>query len=75
MIHPNGPLLQYRVPAGVIFGSSVEVIDGFSVVSCMCGPGFAYENFKLFPRNELLDKYPEHRKIIERLTRDFKNEV
>lgn len=72
---PNGPLLQYRVPAGVIFGSSVEVIDGFSVVSCMCGPGFTYEDFKLFPRNELLDKYPEHRKIIERLTRDFKNEV
>lgn len=72
---PGGLCLQYRVPAGVIFGSSVETIDGFSVVSCMCGPGFTYEDFELFSTKELLEQYPEHQEIIKRLTRDSRNEV
>lgn len=67
---PEGPRLQYRVPAGVIFGSSVEVKEGFAVVSCMCGPGFEYEDFELFSTSQLLKEYPEHQKIIERLTRE-----
>lgn len=72
---PDGPRLQYRVPAGVIFGSSVETTDGFSVVSCMCAPGFTYEDFELFSTKELVKDYPKHEKIIERLTRDSGNNV
>ena len=71
---PDGPRLQYRVPAGVVFGSSVETVDGFSVVSCMCGPGFTYEDFELFQTEELLNIYPKHQKIIKRLTRNLEKE-
>lgn len=70
---PEGPRLQYQVPAGVIFGSSVERAQGFSVVSCMCGPGFTYEDFELFSTAALLKDYPEHQEIIEYLTRDAEN--
>ncbi len=64
----SGAVLQAVVPKGVIFGSSVE--SGFAVVSCAVAPGFEYEDFELFSREELFGDYPEHAAIIERLTRE-----
>ncbi|MGY3724638.1 hypothetical protein SAMN05421767_11011 [Granulicatella balaenopterae] len=64
----NGEVLQAVVPRGVIFGSSVE--EGYALVSCMVAPGFEFEDFTLFKRQELLDQYPDHQEIIEKLTRD-----
>lgn len=55
--------LQFKVPAGDIFGSSVE--NGYALVSCMVVPGFDFSDFKLFTQDELLNKYPEHRDIIK----------
>ncbi len=63
----DGEVLQAVVPKGVIFGSSVE--EGYALVSCMVAPGFEFEDFKLFNQQELLDLYPKHQKIIEKLTR------
>ncbi|MDG6882548.1 Uncharacterized conserved protein [Phocoenobacter uteri] len=59
--------LQYTVPAGTIFGSSVE--NDYALVSCTVSPAFSYEQFYLFTQKELLDKYPQHREIIKKLTR------
>ncbi|MGT2911139.1 cupin domain-containing protein [Streptococcus cameli] len=81
MIHPDGryeevdlglhfqkgQVLQYCVPKGTIFGSSVK--KGFSMVSCMVSPAFEYSDFELFERSLLLEKYPEHTEIITKLTR------
>lgn len=83
MIHPNGKyeavklglaadkgeVLQYVVPKGTIFGSSVESdeLDAFSLVSCMVSPGFDYHDFELFTQSELLKEYPNHQEIIEKL--------
>lgn len=64
----KGQVHQYEVPAGVIFGSSVD--SGFALVSCMVSPGFDFREFKLFERNELLEAYPQHEKIITKLTRE-----
>ena len=64
----NGEVLQAVVPRGVIFGSSVD--EGYALVSCMVAPGFEFEDFKLFKRQELLDLYPKHQAIIEKLTRN-----
>ena len=36
-------------------------------MSCSVTPGFEYEDFELYTQNELLEKYPEHEKIIRRL--------
>lgn len=83
MIHPDGryetvkigrshdALLQFTVPKGVIFGSTVDSKDpnDFAVVSCMVAPAFEYEDFELFSRQDLLANYPQHEEIIHRLTR------
>ena len=81
MIHPNGVYetveigpeagqkLQFTVPAGVIFGSTVESNheEDFAIVSCSVTPGFEYEDFKLYTQEELVEKFPEHAQIIRRL--------
>lgn len=59
---------QQLVPAGVIFGSTVDELDSYSLVSCVVAPGFNFEDFKLFSKEELLRKFPEHEKIINILT-------
>lgn len=69
VLGPNileGELLQYRVPAGVIFGSEVTN-DNFSLVSCAVAPGFDYHDFKIFSQEQLLSKYPNQSEVIKRL--------
>ncbi len=53
---------QHVIPAGDIFGSSVE--SGYALVSCTVVPGFDFSDFKLFRQDELLEKFPEHEDII-----------
>lgn len=62
----KGEQLQYRVAAGVIFGSAVNAA-GFSLVSCAVAPGFDYHDFEIFDQQTLLVKYPQHRAVIEQL--------
>ncbi|WP_034551478.1 cupin domain-containing protein [Carnobacterium funditum] len=59
--------LQFTVPKGVIFGSTVENHGGYSLVSCMVSPGFDYKDFELFTQAELLKDYPQHKSVIEKL--------
>ncbi|MBB4826104.1 putative cupin superfamily sugar epimerase [Sporosarcina luteola] len=60
---------QAVVPKGTIFGSSMVQEGSFSLVGCMVAPGFDFEDFELFTREELLGQYPQHETIITRLTR------
>ncbi|WPK27539.1 hypothetical protein PUMCH_004931 [Australozyma saopauloensis] len=64
----NGEVLQFEVPSGVIFASSVE--KEWALVSCMVSPGFDFREFRSFSRAELLEKFPEHEESINKLTRD-----
>lgn len=65
--HPElGEVVQFEVPRGVIFGSSVET--GWALVSCMVSPGFDFKEFQLFDRSDLLAQYPQHADIVKRLT-------
>lgn len=57
--------LHHNVPAGTIFGSTVE--EGYALVSCTVVPGFDFADFKLFTKADLLKKYPQHKNIIDRL--------
>ncbi|WP_261663876.1 cupin domain-containing protein [Deinococcus sp. Marseille-Q6407] len=66
----GGEVLQYAVPAGVIFGSSVEVAGAgpaFGVVSCMVSPGFDFADFELFTQAELLAQFPQQAEVIAQL--------
>jgi predicted cupin superfamily sugar epimerase len=58
---------QQIIPAGCWFGATVEN-DGYSLVGCAVAPGFEFEDFELADRSSLLNAYPQHRLIIERLT-------
>jgi len=64
----KGYFPQFLVPKNTIFGSTVLEKDSYSLVSCVVSPGFDFDDFELFKRDELLDAYPMHREIIERLT-------
>ena len=62
----NGERLHYTVPKGTIFGSTVD--KDYALVSCAVIPGFDFTDFKLFTKKELLEKFPEHEMIIDKLT-------
>jgi predicted cupin superfamily sugar epimerase len=69
-----GEVLQAVVKAGCWFASEVlapDMKDGnsFAVVGCTVAPGFDFEDFELAQREPLATSYPQHRKLIERLTR------
>lgn len=83
MISPEGNLIetqlglniekgekpQVLVPKNYIFGSAMNN-EGHALVGCMVSPGFDFKDFELFKREDLLNKYPEHEDIINKLTRE-----
>lgn len=64
----NGEAPQLLVKKDTIFGSSVNVENGFSLVSCVVAPGFDFADFELFTKEELLPQFPDCEAIIDRLT-------
>ncbi|MFD2308302.1 cupin domain-containing protein [Enterococcus termitis] len=84
LLHPNGhyetirlgndiergEVLQAVVPKNTIFGSTVDKANDFALVSCMVSPGFDYQDFELFTKEQLYSAYPAHRDIIDRLAYD-----
>lgn len=66
----KGEALQYAVPHSVWFGAEVNDKDSYSLVGCTVAPGFHFDDFELAKRDELAGKYPEHKGIIARLTRE-----
>ncbi len=65
----SGEVLQHTVPAGTWFGSSLVKPQGFALVGCTVAPGFDFADFELGARADLLRRFPQHREIIEKLTR------
>lgn len=59
---------QRLVQAKTIFGSSVDSLGSYALVSCVVSPGFDFEDFELFSTESLLALYPEEKEIIHRLT-------
>ena len=65
----NGEIFQAVVKARCWFAVKVNDRSSFSLTSCTVSPGFEFQDFELGKRDELLRIYPEHKKIIEELTR------
>lgn len=59
---------QQLVPEGVVFGSTVDEPESYALVSCMVVPGFDFRDFKLYQADELLEKWPDQKEIILKLT-------
>lgn len=65
----NGETPQGIIKAGWIFGASVNDSNSYSLVGTTAAPGFDFNDFELLSRNHLIRLYPQHRTIIEKLTR------
>jgi predicted cupin superfamily sugar epimerase len=66
----SGERFQAVVSAGCWFGSSLRQPKTYALVGCTVAPGFDFADFEMANRNELVAHYPQHRAIIQRLTRD-----
>ena len=64
-----GECLQALVPGGSLFGASMDGNRGYALVGCTCVPGFDFADFEMPGRDELVRRYPQHRELIEGLTR------
>ena len=65
----DGEVPQAVVKAGRIFGATVADGGAYSLAGCTVAPGFDFDDFELLARGELLKRYPQHKNVIEQLTR------
>ena len=65
----DGQVPQFVVPKGVWFASEVSEPNSYSLVGCTVSPGFDFADFELADKNSLSDEFPDHSKIIQRLSR------
>ena len=63
----EGEIPSLLIPAGTIFASEMINKNAFALMSCMVSPGFEFADFKLFSKKELLDLFPQHAGITNRL--------
>ena len=59
-----GDVLQYCVPKGTIFASSIDDNEGYSL-SDACQPAFEFEHFELLKQDQLLKHYPDLENIMK----------
>jgi hypothetical protein len=60
---------QAIVAAGSLFGATVNDPRSYALVGCTVAPGFDFADFSMPSREELCRQLPQHRQIVERLTR------
>jgi len=65
----EGENLLAVVKAGWLFGATVDDVSSYALVGCTVAPGFDFTDFEMPNREQLVGQYPEHRGVIERLTR------
>jgi len=65
----RGEMLQTVVEAGCLFGAAVDREGSYALVGCTGAPGFDFRDLEMPKREELLARCPQHRSIIEKLTR------
>jgi predicted cupin superfamily sugar epimerase len=61
---------QSVVAAGCWFASHVTDWKSMALVGCTVAPGFDFQDFEIGKRADLAATYPQHRDLIERLTRE-----
>lgn len=50
------------------FAASVSEENSYALVSCTVSPGFDFSDFILPSRSELIQKFPEHKKLVTEYT-------
>ena len=65
-----GEQFQLVLSAGHWFGSCMEQPDQYALVGCTVAPGFDLADFEMAERVGLTAQYPQHRALIDKLTRE-----
>ncbi len=65
----SGEYFQYCIKAGQYFAAEVRDKSSFSLVGCTVSPGFEYSDFELCEKKSLIEMFPHHKEMIERLTK------
>jgi uncharacterized protein len=63
-------VFQAVVKAGCWFASEVQDHQSWALVGCTVAPGFEFQDFELARREEMARQFPQHRKLIEKFTRE-----
>ena len=83
ILGPHGALIEKRLGRNIDEGESFQVAiepwsrfaaehpsrGEFTLAGCTVVPGFEYEDMEIASRTELRSRFPDHREIIEKLTR------
>jgi predicted cupin superfamily sugar epimerase len=64
-----GDVPQITVPGGHLFGMKVSDQGAYTLLGATVAPGFDFVDFDMPGRAELIRQFPEHRSVIESLTR------
>ncbi len=62
--------LSIAIEPGVWFAAEVPGKSGFALVSCAVAPAFDFEKFEMANKDELIQQWPEHQEILERLCKE-----
>jgi len=65
----DGQSLQGIVPAGAWFGAALRPGAPYALVGCTVAPGFEFADFERADHRALVERFPQHAALIERLTR------
>jgi uncharacterized protein len=65
----EGETFQFVVPSGAWFASETAAGSSFSFVGCTVSPGFNFEDFELAVASSLVEAFPQHCALINRLCR------
>jgi uncharacterized protein len=60
---------QFVIPKNVWFAAQPDDRNSYTLVGCTVAPGFDFNDFELGDRNELLQKFPQHKDLIIQFSR------
>jgi predicted cupin superfamily sugar epimerase len=58
--------MQVVIPAGTIFGAEIIDTDSFGLFGCLVAPGFEFDDFEMYSKDDLIQAYPRQVDIIEK---------
>lgn len=59
---------QVLIPKNCWFAADLKNANSFALTGCTVSPGFDFSDFEIGIRSELLNLYPQHAEVINKLT-------
>ena len=69
-LSPDGEM-QVVIHPEQWFAADIPSKEGFCLVGCAVAPAFTFENFELGRKEELLQRFPQHAEVIQKLCREL----